>query len=168
MNDSSEMGSAAIRSATLKTDVRRVTLHGVPHTPGVAARIFQQISSRNINVEDIIATTSEAGRDVIVSFTVDELQSEAAREIAEQVAQRFGDTSVEFSSKLARLRMVGMGMRAQSGVAAKVFDALAAEGINIEDVSTSEIVISVLVPEPDGERALEAIFKAFNLERPPE
>ena len=164
MSDPPEMESPAVRSATLKTHVRRVTLHGVPHTPGVAARIFKQIGSRNINVEDIIATTSEGGRDVIVSFTVDELQSEMAREVAEQIAQRFGDTTVECSEKLARLRMVGMGMRAQSGVAARVFDALAAEGINIENISTSEIVISCIVDEKDGERALQALHAAFDLD----
>ena len=167
MSDPPEQENVAVRSATLKTGVSRVTMYGVPHAPGVAAKIFTEIGSRNINVDDIIETTSDGGRNVIVSFTVDALQADMARTVAEVIAQRYGEATVEITEKIARLRIVGMGMRAHSGVAARLFEAIAAEGINIENISTSEIAISVLVPEKDGQRALEAVYKAFGLGQEP-
>ena len=164
MSDPPEMENVAVRSATLKRGVSRITLHGVPHAAGVAARIFGEIANQNINVDDIIHTVSNSGRNVIVSFTVETKNVDTAKAVAELVAQRFENVDVEISETLARLRVVGIGMRAHSGVAAKLFDAIAAENINIENISTSEIVISILVPEADGERALQAAHKAFELE----
>lgn len=167
MSDPPEMENVAVHSATLKTDVARVTIHGVPHAPGVAAKIFSEIGSRKINVDDIIQSVSDRGRNVTVSFTVDELQLDMAQAVAELIAQRFGDAAVEVTEKLARLRIVGMGMRSHSGVAAKLFEAIAAEGINIENISTSEIVVSLLVAEKDGEPALQAVRKTFGLQQEP-
>jgi len=166
MSEPAEPQAPAVRSATLKTGVARITIHGVPNEPGVAARIFGEIGGRQINVDDIIHSTSDSGRNVIVSFTVDGRQADAARAAAEGIATAFGPaTTVEMARDLARLRVVGMGMRAQSGVAARIFQALAAEGINIENISTSEIAISLLVALRDGERALQAVQRAFGLEQ---
>jgi aspartate kinase len=159
--------SVAVRSATLKRGIRRVTLHRVPHEAGVAAQIFGELGHRSINVEDIIQGVSESGRAVTVSFMVDATSVDAAKAAAEQIAQRYARVKVKVSDDLARLRVVGIGMRAHSGVAARVFEALAAEKINIENISTSEIVISVLVPVTDGERALQAVRKVFELEEEP-
>lgn len=167
MSDPPEMENPAVRTATLKTGVSRVTIYEIPNQVGVAATIFSEIGSRSINIDDIIETTSDAGRNVIVSFTVDALQADMARTVAESIARRFGGAKVEVTDNIARLRIVGMGMRAHSGVAAKLFKAIATEGINIENISTSEIAISILVPEKDGERALRAVHKAFGLEQEP-
>jgi len=165
MTDPPEAENAAVRSATLKPGVRRITMRGVPHKMGVAAQIFGELGSRKIVVDDIIQGVSERGRSVTVSFMVDAAYLDAARTAAEQMAQRYARARVDVSDELARLRVVGIGMRAHSGVAAKLFEALAAENINIENISTSEIVISLLVPQKDGERALQAAHKAFELDR---
>ena len=101
---------------------------------------------------------------MIVSFTVDALQADMAQAVAELLAQRSGGAKVEVTHGLARLRVVGMGMRSQSGVAARLFGAIATEGINVESISSSEIALSILVPEKDGERALRAVHKTFGLE----
>jgi aspartate kinase len=96
---------------------------------------------------------------------VDTKYVDTARAAAEQIAQRYARARVDVSDELARLRVVGIGMRGHSGVAAKLFEALAAENINIENISTSEIVISTLIPERDGQRALQAVQKAFELDK---
>jgi len=165
MNDPAANESAPVRSVTLKSGVSRITLHGVPHQPGIATKIFGEIGTRGINVDDIIQTASDQGRNVIISFTVDTEWTEQARVASREIAERFGHTNLEITEQLARLRIVGMGMRAHSGVAAKVFDALSAVKANIENISTSEIVISILVPEANGELALNALYDAFGLER---
>jgi len=134
----------------------------------VAAEIFGEIGSRDIVVDDIIAGVSNQGRDVMVVFTVENKNLEPARAVAELIAQRYPGARVEVTEQLARLRVVGIGMRAHSGVAARLFKAIAAENINIENISTSEIVISLLVPETDGDRALQAVHSAFALDREPE
>jgi aspartate kinase len=156
---------SAVRSATLKTGVARVTIRHLPDETGVAARLFGEIGQRGINVEDIILAGGEATRNVVVSFTVDGRQADAAKAAAESIVRRFENTTVEIARELARLRIVGMGMRAHSGVAAKVFAALSDEDINIENISTSEVAISLLVSLRDGERALQAVQKAFDLEQ---
>ena len=144
MNDPPEEESAAVRSATLKSGVSRVTIRGVPHQAGIAAEIFREISQQKINVDDIIESASNSGRNVIVSFTVEGKQADAAQAVAETIAERFSDSKVEITRDLARLRVVGLGMRSQSGVAAKLFTAIADKGVNIENISTSEIVISAV------------------------
>jgi aspartate kinase len=166
MNDSPAPESSAVRSATLKTGVARVTIHGVPHEAGVAARIFSEISRQKINIDDIIENASNGGRNVIVAFILDAKQLDAAKAVAESIAADYTGAKVEVTRNLARLRVVGMGMRSHSGVAAKLFEAIATEGINIENISTSEIVISLLVAEKDGKPAQQAVQKAFDLEPP--
>ena len=159
------MGSDAVRTATLKTGVSRITLHGIPHQAGIAARFFKEIGNQNINVDDIIQSVSSCGKNVTMSFIVAAEQLDQARAVSETIAQSLGGAEIEITEKLARLRVVGMGMRSHSGVAAKLFEAVAAAGINIENISTSEIVISVLVSEKDGQRALAAVQDAFGLEQ---
>jgi len=167
MSDSAEAENHAVRTATLKMGVSRITLHGVPHQAGVAARLFKEIGGRHINVGDIIQSVSSCGKNVTMSFIVAAEQTEKARAAGEEIARSLGGAEVEVTEKLARLRVVGMGMRSHSGVAARLFDTIAAEGINIENISTGEIVISVLVPEKDAQRALAAVQNAFGLEKGP-
>ncbi len=167
MNDPAESGSDAVRSAALKTGVSRITLHGVPHQAGIAAELFKEIGNQKINVADIIQSVSTRGRNVTMSFIVAAEQTDQARAVSRKIARSLGGGEVETTRKLARLRVVGMGMRSHSGVAARLFEAIAAQGINIENISTGEIVISVLVPEKDAQRALAAVQDAFGLEKEP-
>ncbi|HMQ15816.1 MAG TPA: ACT domain-containing protein [Phycisphaerae bacterium] len=104
-------------------------------------------------------------RRATLSFTVEGHDLGPALAVAELVAQRFPGVRLERDENLARVSVVGVGMRSQSGVAATMFSALAAANIAIENISTSEIVISVLVRREDGERALQAVHAAFALDR---
>jgi aspartate kinase len=165
MSDSPHTGSDAIRAATLKPGVSRITLHGIPHKAGIAARLFKGIGDQSINVDDIIQSVSSCGQNVTMSFIVAAEQTERARSVTEELARDLGGAEIEVTERLARLRVVGMGMRSHSGVAARLFEAIAAEGINIENISTGEVVISVLVPEKDSQRALAVVQNAFGLEK---
>jgi len=165
MNEVPGMEETAVSGATLKPDVGRITFIGLPNRPGIAAEIFGQIAGRRVMVDDIIQNVTHQGQTVSVSFTVDGEDVGAAQAVAESLAQRFTNVAVEFDFQLSRLSIVGLGMRAHSGVAAKMFKALADQNINIENVSTSEIAISVLVRRDDGERALKAVHQAFELDK---
>lgn len=165
MNEVPGMEETAVSGATLKPDVGRITFIGLPNRPGIAAEIFGQIAGRRVMVDDIIQNVTHQGQTVSVSFTVDGKDVGAAQAVAESLAQRFTNVAVEFDFQLSRLSIVGLGMRAHSGVAARMFKALADQNINIENVSTSEIAISVLVRRDDGERALNAIHQAFGLDK---
>jgi aspartate kinase len=165
MKNSLETRGDAVRTATLKTGVSRLTLHGVPHQAGIAAKLFKEIGNQNINVDDIIQSVSSRGKNVTVSFIVAAEQTDKARAVSQKIGRTLGGAKVEVTRKLARLRVVGMGMRSHSGVAARLFEAIAAEGINIENISTGEIVISVLVPEKHAQRALAAVRSTFGLEQ---
>ncbi|HUU94856.1 MAG TPA: aspartate kinase [Phycisphaerae bacterium] len=165
MNEVPGMEEVAVSGATLKPDVGRITFIGLPNRPGIAAEIFGQIADRRVMVDDIIQNVTHQGQMVSVSFTVDGKDVGAAQAVAESLAQHFTNVAVEFDFQLSRLSIVGLGMRAHSGVAAKMFKALADQNINIENVSTSEIAISVLVRRDDGERALNAVHQAFELDK---
>ena len=166
MNEVPDMEEMAVSGATLKPDVGRITFIGLPNRPGIVAEIFGQIAGRRVMVDDIIQNVTHQGQMVSVSFTVDGKDVGAAQAVAESLAQRFTNVAVEFDFQLSRLSIVGLGMRTHSGVAARMFKALADQNINIENVSTSEIVISVLVRRDDGERALNAVHQAFELDKP--
>ncbi len=165
MNTTDNGSPAPVRNASLKSGFARITLRGLPHQAGIAARFFREIGDQQIVVSDIIQSVSNHGSNVTMSFTVSQEQCEATRRASEQFAQRHPGTHVEVTDKLARLRVVGLGMRCHSGVAARLFEAVAAEGINIENISTSEVVISVLVPADQGQQALAAVQRAFGLDQ---
>lgn len=159
------MEDVVVRAATLKPEVARVTFVGLPRADGLTAGVFNLIAGHNIIVDDIIQETYEQRRKVNISFTVDAAHVAAARAAADSAAERYGAAEVTVADDLARVSVVGVGMRSHSGVAARFFDALARENISIENVSTSEIVISVLVRRPDAERALQAVHRAFELDQ---
>jgi aspartate kinase len=166
MNATPGMEDVAVRGAALKREVGRVTFVGLTNQPGLAAALFDEVARRGIVVDDIIQTIVEHGQRVNVAFTVDSKDLGEARAVAEVIAQQFQLSGIEVEEELAKVSIVGVGMRSHYGVAAKMFAALAAEKINIENISTSEIVVSVLVKRTEGERALQAVHKAFELESP--
>ncbi len=165
MNQTPGMETVAVRGVTLKRDVVAVTLAGLPNEAGVTAAVFNEVAGRGIAVDDIVQTVEAAGRPVTLTFTVEGRDPGELRTLAELLAQRFSATSSHVADGLVRVSAIGVGMRSHSGVAARMFAALAAEKIPIESISTSEIVISVLVKAAEGERALQVVHAAFGLER---
>ena len=164
MSNPPGMEDIAVRGASRKRDVARITFVGLANQPGLAATIFDEIARRGISVDDIIQTITDAGKQVHVAFTVEGKDTGEARAVAEIIAHRFQLQAMEIQEALSKVSIVGVGMRSHYGVAATMFKALADESINIENISTSEIVVSVLVRREDGERALQAVHRAFELE----
>ena len=142
----------------------KIAISGVPDVPGVAARIFGSLSERNIEVDLIVQTSSREGR-TDLTFTVGKTDLAKAKEIVTRVAQEIGAGGVETDGDVAKVSIVGVGMRNHSGVAAKMFQVLAAEGINIQLISTSEIKVSCIVQSKYMELAVRALHTAFGLDK---
>ena len=165
MDQAPGMEEVVVRGATLERGLARVTLFGLPNEPGTAAAVFDELAGRALSVDDIAQTVAADGRQVTLSFSVQGHEEGELRAVAELLAQRFHAVHHSINTDLARVSVVGAGMRTHHGVAARMFGALAAEKIRVDNIATSEIVISVLVPAPDAERALQAVHKAFGLDR---
>jgi aspartate kinase len=158
------MEQVVISGVSLNEKEAKITLVGVPDKPGVAAQIFDAIAQRNIVVDMIIQNVSEQERSDI-SFTVPRDDLKKTVRVVEEISKAVGGRAVLADEKIAKVSAVGVGMRSHSGVAAKMFKALADEGINIEMISTSEIKISCVVDADRGRDALRAVHRAFELER---
>jgi len=143
-------------------DEAAITVAGVAHRPGVAHAILKPISEAAIEV-DMIVVNAPRGESVDMSFTVHRDDYARALELTRQAAGAQGAAAVTGDDRVAKLAVVGSGMRSHAGVAARLFETLAAESINVRLVSTSEIKISVLVAEKDLERAVRALHRAYNL-----
>jgi aspartate kinase len=155
-----------ITAVTHTTSEARVTLVGVPDEPGAAARIFQALAAANVNVDMIVQNepTSAGGR-AEISFTVPPEDLRVAREA---LAGLIGDAfaGLDADEHMGKVSIVGAGMRSHPGVAARVFDVLASEGINIDMISTSPIKISCVIARDSVERAVRALHDAFELSGP--
>jgi aspartate kinase len=147
-------------------DEAAIAVTQVPHQPGVAHALLKPVSDANIEVDMIVVNTPR-GDKVDLSFTVHRDDYARALELTRQAAAKYPGAAVAGDDRVAKLAVVGSGMRSHAGVAAKLFETLGAEGINVRLVSTSEIKISVLVAEAELERAVRALHKAYGLERPP-
>ncbi len=145
----------------------RVTLRGVPDRPGVSLALFAPIAQRNITVDMIVQNVGADGR-ADISFTVPHADLGAALEAVEQTARQLGAQGVDSNNQVAKISVVGLAMARQTGVARRMFQALAQAGVNILMITTSEIKISVLVPEDQGLAALRAVHQAFLLHEKPE
>ena len=141
-------------------DVARIALIGLADEPGIAFKIFSLLAKHKINVDIILQSI---GRDSIkdISFTVARGDAEEAKRILEENQQYIGFQSVELSTHVAKVSIVGAGMINNPGVACKMFEALSSASININMISTSEIKVSVLVDERDADRAVQAIHDRF-------
>ena len=158
-----EMEDVLISGVALETDEAKVTFDGVPDKPGVAAALFKAVAGVGVSVDMIVQNVSHEGA-TDLSFTaplVDVSELEAALDgIADQVGAR----TWSIDDGVAKVSLVGAGMKSQPGVAADMFDALADEGINIEMISTSTIRISVVVAMSDLEKAARCLHTAFGLD----
>jgi len=159
--ETESMERIVVSGAALKERLARVTLRNVPDRPGVAAKIFHTIASHNIVVDDIIQTITDQ-KTATVSFTTDLADLPEARTVVEGLCKSMKCQAV-FEEHLAKVSAVGMGMRVHTGVAERMFAALAAGNINIQNITTSEIKISCLIDQSEGRKALRLIHDAFDL-----
>ncbi|MCK5119116.1 MAG: aspartate kinase, partial [Candidatus Latescibacteria bacterium] len=157
------MEQVLVRGIAHELKEAKVTFRGVPDQPGVVAEIFSRLSDANVNVDMIVQNVSESGI-TDVSFTVQKADIRIAIGICEGVRDRVGAKNVSADEEIAKVSVIGVGMRSHSGVAAKMFQTLADEKINIEMISTSEIRISCVIQASEVERAVCALHAAFELE----
>jgi aspartate kinase len=143
----------------------KVTLKRVPDQPGIAARIFAPLAEAGIVVDVIVQNVSEEGH-TDVTFTVPQTDLARAREICRQVAATLGSPGIEDHDQIAKISIVGAGMRSHAGVAAKMFTTLSKHGINIQMISTSEIKISCVIDAKYTELAVRVLHDAFGLAAP--
>ncbi|HCK76959.1 MAG TPA: aspartate kinase [Gammaproteobacteria bacterium] len=159
----SDMEQPLIAGIAYNRDEAKVTIRGVPDQPGVASRIFGPISAAHLNIDMIIQNVAQDGT-TDLTFTVNRSEYPEAMRLLNKIAEELNARDVVGDDTLAKIAIVGVGMRSHSGVAAKMFETLATEGINIELISTSEIKISVGVNDKYLELAVRALHKAFELE----
>ncbi len=153
-----------VRGIAHDTDVTRLTIVSVPDKPGIAAKIFHALAEANINVDVIVQNVGAAGH-ADVSFTVSDADYEKTMKVIDPVAKELGAKEILTDSEVAKVSIVGSGMRSNPGYADTMFSALAAEGINIISITTSEIRITCLIGRDKVKQAVRALHKAFELER---
>ena len=164
MPETKGMEQVVVRGVALKRDLASVVLVGVPNEPGVAARIFARLARHNVVVDDIIQNIYEDRQQANIGFTVATGDLDEAGAVADELVKEFSLRGVETDEHVVKVSVVGIGMRTHTGVASRVFGSLAEANVNILNISTSEIVVSCIIPEKDGERALNALHVAFDLE----
>ena len=157
-----EMEQVVVSGVAYDRNQAKITLLGVPDRPGIAARLFGGIAKENIVVDMIIQNISQDGL-TDISFTVPRGDGEKAVTLVKTLAREIGARDVELSEGIAKVSIVGVGMRSHSGAAATMFDTLAREGINIMMISTSEIKISCVMDAKYTELAVRSLHEAFGL-----
>ena len=160
--ETAKMEDVVIRGVAVDKNQAKVTIAHVPDKPGIAARVFKAIADANINIDVIVQNVSEKGF-TDISFTVASTEAAKAGKVLEPVVKAIGARDVTHTSDIAKLSVVGIGMRSHPGVAAKMFETLAGNSVNIDMISTSEIKISVIIGLKDAEKAARAIHDAFEL-----
>ena len=156
------MEDVVVSAVTLQKNEAKVTIRDVPDKPGMAAQIFSELAAKDLNIDMIVQNVSREGS-TDLSFTVLKSDLAATLRVTRSVGQRIGAGEVTLDEGVAKLSIVGIGMRSHSGVAAKMFEAMAKERINIEMISTSEIKISCVIRKAHAERAVRVIHQAFGL-----
>jgi aspartate kinase len=154
------MEDILVAGVTLDRDQNKFTIAGVEDRPGLAARIFGPIAAAGILVDMIIQNAGAEGR-TDMTFTVGNADVARAKQLIDQIARDIGARGVIHEGNLAKVSIVGLGMRSHAGVAAKMFEVLAAERINIGMIATSEIKVSVVIDAKYGELAVRVLHDAF-------
>ena len=154
-----------VKAASMITreKLAKVTLIGVPDRPGVAARIFKALADAAINIDMIVQNISHGTTppSTDLSFTVDKPELLKSRKVIDGLQKEVGFKEVSADEKIAKLSIVGVGMRSHCGIAARMFETLAREGVNIDMISTSEIKVSVVFDLAKAEPAMKAVHAAF-------
>ena len=161
-----EMEGVLISGIALDDDEAKVTIDDVPDRPGVAAQIFKAIAAEGINVDMIVQNVShEAKTDM--SFTAPRADLPRLEEVLASLTAEIEARAFTVDDDITKISLVGAGMKSHPGVAADMFDVLAAEGINIEMISTSPIRVSCVIRRADGDRAVRAVHTRFDLDAAP-
>ncbi len=158
------MEDIVVSGVAINKDEAKVTICDVPDKPGIAAKIFKDIAHENINVDMIVQNVSRTGA-TDISFTVPTTDLNKTIRVAKEISQKVGAGAIASDKEIAKISIVGIGMRSHSGVAANMFEALAEKDINIEMISTSEIKISCVVKKDNGAAAVKAIHEKFALSK---
>jgi len=164
VNETKDMESVIVSGITCDMNESRITLKKVPDQPGVSAKLFTPLAEAEISVDMIIQNTRSGG-ETDLTFTVTKDDFEKAREISHKVAKEMGAIEIVTAEEIAKVSVIGLGMKSHSGVAATMFQALADENINIRLISTSEIRISCVILAKYAELAVRTLHSAFNLDK---
>jgi len=164
VKEDADMEQVLVSGVTGDKNQAKVTVIGVPDQPGIAAKIFVAIAESAVNVDMIIQNVSQ---DCLtdISFTVPREELKTAMSLIQDLAKEVGARTVEVNEAIAKVSLVGVGMRSHSGVAARMFATLSRDGINIMMISTSEIKISCVVEEKYMELAVRGLHQEFGLEK---
>ena len=162
--EDADMEGVMVSGVTGDRNQAKITIVGVPDRPGIAARVFGAVANANIVVDMIIQNVSQASM-TDISFTVPKPDLRNAVDLVERLSQEIGARSVAVTESIAKVSLIGVGMRSHSGVAAKMFEVLSREGVNIMMISTSEIKISCVIEEKYLELAMRTLHTAFGLDR---
>lgn len=163
-HEDADMEGVMVSGVTGDRNQAKITIIGVPDHPGIAAKIFGPVAETNIVVDMIIQNVSQASL-TDISFTVPRTDLRKAVDLVQRIAKEIEAKSVTVTESMAKVSLIGVGMRSHSGIAARMFDILSREGVNIMMISTSEIKISCVVDEKYLELAMRALHSAFGLDR---
>jgi aspartate kinase len=155
----------AVRGIALDENIAKIGVLKIPDRPGTAARLFSALAAEKINVDMIVQSIHPAGELADMAFTVDRPELKKAYEVAQNAARDLKAETVVQDADVSKVSLVGIGMVSQPGTASKMFETLAAEKINIQMIATSEIKISCVVKAEQGKRAVQALHKAFALDK---
>ncbi len=162
--ENTEMEKESVRAVTCNTKEAKIKVAGVPDVPGVASQVFGAMAEANIVVDMIIQNSSADGK-TDITFTVPESDLEKGLEVCQGLKDILAAEDIRGTKDIAKVSIIGLGMRSHSGVASKMFAALAREGINIQMISTSEIKISCVVKRKYAELAVRVLHDVFEMEK---
>lgn len=163
VKEDKDMENVVVSGVAYDKNQVKLTLLSVPDKPGIAARIFNAIANANVVVDMIVQNVSSDGKAADISFTVPKTDSKKALKITEEIAKELGAKSVALRDDIAKISIVGVGMRTHSGVAAKMFETLSKHGVNILMISTSEIKVSCVIDSKYTELAVRVLHDVFGL-----
>jgi aspartate kinase len=162
LQEDSQMESPLVSGIAFNKDEAKLTIRGIPDQPGVAYKVLGAISNANIEI-DVIVQNVAKDNSASITFTVNKTELSAAEALLRKIAEDLGALEVDADKNIAKVSIVGVGMRSHAGVAATMFQALSDEGINIQLITTSEIKITVVIDERYLELAVRALHGAFEL-----
>ena len=164
LEDDNQMEKPVVSGIAFNRDEAKLTIRGIPDQPGVAYKVLGAVSAANIEI-DVIVQNVAKDNSATITFTVHRNDLKRASDLLEKIASDLGAIEVDTDDRIVKVSIVGVGMRSHAGVAATMFESLAAEGINIQLITTSEIKITVVIEERYLELAVRALHSAFGLEQ---
>ena len=162
MKEDQEMETVLVSGIAYNKDEAKISILGVPDQPGIAAQIFSPLGEAGVTVDMIIQNVSQDGK-TDMTFTVPKADCKKALKIVEAVGPKINAHGIKHDGDIAKVSIIGVGMRSHSGIAQTMFETLAKEGINIEMISTSEIKVSCVIAARYTELAVRVLHEAFNL-----